>query len=318
MIAAMSAPLPPQPDLDPASVFPEIAQWRAAVAAADWPAVRAVFDALTEPDDRSFAVRQLGEIDGSEDFFAKVAADDGSGTLAQVLSASRHVEMGWEARTAARARKVSREQFAVFHDHLRSAERLLIDVTAREPDNAAAWDLRIIVARGLELGQSEARRRYRQLAKQHPHHFPAQTQLLQQLCPKWGGSWDAVHQFARECALDAPEGRHNAVLVAEGHLERWIDLPSAEREPYLRQPALRQEIRDAAERSVLHPASRRDYRWLVVQNTFAMASSLAGEYDDAAVHFRALDNHATRFPWGYLGDPATGFARHRATALGEG
>jgi hypothetical protein len=63
-----------------------------------------------------------------------------------------------------------------------------------------------------------------------------------------------MHGFARDCLPNAPLGGYQAVLVAEGHLERWLDLTANERdENYLRQPDVLQEIIEAAQASVLHP-----------------------------------------------------------------
>jgi hypothetical protein len=110
----------------------------------------------------------MTEVAGVERLLTEVASRDDSHTLPQVLLAARHISMGGQARTGLRARHASRNQFAVFHDHLRRAEQLLIEVVAREPANAMAWALRVTTAMGLELGQSEARRRYDRLAASYP------------------------------------------------------------------------------------------------------------------------------------------------------
>ena len=82
---------------------------------------------------------------------------------------------------------------------------------------------RLITARGLRLGLSEARRRYHRLAEIDPYHLPGQWQYLQQLCPKSGGDWARTHAFARETAEAAPPGSFGPVLVAEAHLEHWLE-----------------------------------------------------------------------------------------------
>jgi hypothetical protein len=177
--------------------------WEAA-RAGDWRPVSNFFGHLADEGDRNFAAGVMTEVAGVERLLTEVASRDDSHTLPQVLLAARHISMGGQARTGLRARHASRNQFAVFHDHLRRAEQLLIEVVAREPANAMAWALRVTTAMGLELGQSEARRRYDRLAASYPHHFSGQARLLQQLCPKWSGSWDAMHRFSRECLLAAP------------------------------------------------------------------------------------------------------------------
>jgi len=320
MLPAMSAPLPADaspPNFDPAAAYPEVDAVRRALRGGDWPAVQQIF-AGQGSDGRDVLTRAAGEVREAEGFLRSMAQRDLTDTLAGTLWASWLVEAGWKIRTGYRAQHVSREQFAAFHDHLRRAEQVLIDVTAREPGTAEAWTLRMMTARGLELGQAEARRRYDQLSRHVPHHLPAQAQLLQQLCPKWSGTFEKMHSFARDCMLAAPEGAPNAMLVAQGHLEHWLDLPAGDDERYLRDPPVWQEIQEAAQRSVRHPAFRRVPGWVWAENTFAVAFSLAGDHTSAAASFAAIGHLASEFPWAYLDDPAAAFTRYRDKALAKG
>jgi hypothetical protein len=314
-------PFAPPPSLDLATTFPELAGLRRAVGMGDWPGIRHFFDTLADPDDYIGAVRIVGEVGGAERFLSDVVRREGAVTLPRTLLAARLIEIGWDVRTGARAKHVSRDQFATFHRYLRQAEQILIEVTALEPENAPAWVLRLITVRGLELGQAEARRRYDRLARYHPCSMAGQVQLLQQLCPKWSGSFDEVHAFARECARIAPDGAANGALIPDGHLERWLQLRDdgqrAEANAYLRTPAVQEEILAAAARSVLHPAFRPRFNFAKSHGSFAMALSLAGNHAAAAPHFRALGNQATELPWAYLGDPVAAFQRHRSSALAE-
>lgn len=301
------------PDFDPAAAVPDAARWREAVRTKDWPALEAAFAELADVDDRAFAVSVIAELEGAEVFLREVAEREPSG-LARVLLAARWTAQGWQARTGARARHVSAGQFALFHEFLRKAEQLLIDVVARHPDDGPAWSQRIQTAIGLQLGQSEARRRYARLAAHHPRFLHAQRRMVQQLSPKWGGSWDAVFAFARERAAEAPPGSPAAVLIVDAHLEQWVDNGGN----HLQRADVRQELVEAAERSVLHPDFRAGYWEAAVRNTFAMAFGLSGGHGRAAEQFRALGTLATKLPWAYLGDEAAAFQRYRTLALGKG
>ncbi|MFD7476503.1 hypothetical protein ACFV8Z_31250 [Streptomyces sp. NPDC059837] len=231
------ASLPP-PDFELASAFPEVGWLRQATAARDWAGIRRYADGLPQGTDRAFLVRVVAEVPGVEHFLREVVAAAPDDVLALTTLGTREIEIGWEIRSSARAEHVSREQFRQLHEHLRQAEQLLIRATALDPSHDAAWAARLTTAMGLQLGQNEARRRYDRLAAYHPHHLTGQARLLQQLCPKWSGSWEAAHGFARECLLNSPEGSLSGGLVAEAHLERWLDLPSAgsERTDYLARP----------------------------------------------------------------------------------
>lgn len=317
-IASSASSLPP-PDFEVASAFPEAAWLRQAAAVGDWASIRQYVDSLPQGTDRSFAVRVLAEVPEGEQPLRELVAADPYDVFALTVLGAREIEAGWEIRTAARAEHVSRNQFAAFHAHLREAEKLLIRATALDPSNDAAWAERLNTARGLQLGQNEARRRYDRLAAHHPYHFTGQARLLQQLCPKWGGSWQAAHDFAQECLRGAPAGALNGGLVAEAHLEHWLDLRAGqERTEYLRQPHVHAELVEAAEHSVSHPHFRPAYGWVTVQGCFAALFSLIGDRPRAAAHFRALGNLATEYPWSYLGKPADAYVKYRDAALGTG
>lgn len=313
MIRAMPAASPPVFDL--AAVHPELHRLRGALAAADWAGIRAVVDAVPEPAGRTMLLRAAGETPGIEPFLRTVLARDPDDTAAAAMLGSHLIQAGWAIRTGARAQQVSPEQFRTFHEFLRRAEQALIDGAARDPADLAVWYQRLISARGLELGLSEVRRRYDRLAAYDPHHLPAQQQLLQSLCPKWSGTWEQTHTFARECMLAAPKGAPNAVLVVIGHLERWLDDDDGGR--YLAGPFARNEVYEAASRSVWDPGFRHGYGWVGVRSTFAMVFSLLGDEPAAAAEFAALGELASEYPWEYLGDPATEITKRRARAYAK-
>ncbi|MYV37589.1 hypothetical protein GT030_01590 [Streptomyces sp. SID1328] len=312
---SLASPLPP-PDFEITSAHPEVAWLRQAVAARDWAAVRQYLAGLPQGSDTSQVFSTVAGTDGVERALRELVTAAPDDVFALTLLGAREVQIGWTVRTAARAESVTRAQFATFHAHLRTAEQLLIRATALDPSYAPAWAERLNTARGLQLGQNEARRRYDRLAKSHPHHFTAQSRLLQQLCPKWSGSWEAAHSFARDRMLAAPQGSLNAGLVADAHLEHWLDLDAGgERHAYLGQAHVHAELVEAAGWSVLHPQFRREPGWVTVAGCFAAMFSLIGDTARAAAHFRALGNLASKLPWSYLGDPTEAYTRHRDAAL---
>ncbi|MDN0195157.1 hypothetical protein [Streptomyces sp. S.PNR 29] len=305
----------PGPSTDPFDNLPELAALRTAAQARDWAGTQAFFAGLDSADKVSFASGLLADMAGVEHYLEQAAAARPGDPLPRTLLAERYIRIGWEIRSSLRAEHVSREQFDQFHAWLRKAEQLLIEVCAEQPGYAPAWTARLITARGLQLGQSEARRRYDRLSARHPHHYRAQSLLLQQLCPKWGGSWEAAHGFARECASAAPDGSDAGVLVADAHIEHWLDLDSGEDTAYMRGLPVRDDLRHAAEVSVLHPGHRPGWEWIGAHSTFAMAFSLGGHREDAARHFAALGDRATEYPWAYLPDWRNQFAKFRKAAL---
>ncbi|MFJ8358775.1 hypothetical protein [Streptomyces sp. NPDC093984] len=304
-----------EPVTDPFDALPGLAPLRTAARAGDWAATQAFFAGLDSVDKVSFAVGALADIDGTEEYLEKAAAALPGNPLPATLLAERYIRIGWGIRSGARAKHVSRDQFDQFHAWLRKAEQMLIEVCAEQPAYAPAWTARLLTARGLELGQSEARRRYDRLSAHHPHHFRAQSQLLQQLCPKWGGSWEDAHGFAQECASAAPDGSQAGILVAEAHIEHWLELDGSEATAYMRGLPVRDDLRHAAQVSVLHPDYRPGWHWITGHSAFALAFSLGGHLEDAAPHFAALGNTASKSSWQYLADWKSRFAKYRTAAL---
>lgn len=309
---------------EPADRIPSLAALREAVRRGDWDAVHSGLESLSSEDDRALASRVVAETDGAETFLQSHADRRPRDPLARTLLADRLVQIGWAIRSGHRAEHVSQDQFRDFHAYLRRAEVLLIDVCAEYPEYALAWYLRVITSRGLQLGLSETRRRHDRLTEHHPHHYSGQSQLLQQICPKWGGSWEAAHGFAQQCTAAAPEGSPSGALVAIAQMEQYLELSEKESkgsaEAYLREPGNHARLLDAAARSVAHPAFRADAHHAVnAHSAFAAAHCAAGRHAEAAPHFRALGDNASEFPWGYLSnDHEAVFVRHRKTALAKG
>ncbi|WP_416977691.1 tetratricopeptide repeat protein [Streptomyces sp. T028] len=304
------------PTFDSFDNTPELIPLRTAAQSGDWNAVRAYFSGLDSVDKVSSAVATLADIDGAEFLLQQAAADHPGDPLPRAALAERYVYMGWDIRSSLQAKHVSSEQFDRFHAWLRKAEQILIEVCAEQPSYAPAWTARLMTARGLQLGQAEARRRYDRLSAHHPHHYRAQVQLLQQVCPKWSGSWEAAHGFARECATASPDGSNSGALVALAHIEHWLDLDGPAGTAYMRGIPVRDDLRNAARISVLHPDHRPDWNSLGAHNAFAFAFSLGGHFEDAAPHFAYIGDRATESPWYYTNDKKAAFLKHRKSALG--
>ena len=326
MLAAVSGPITPaEPDFDAAAAYPEVAWIRDTAKARDWPSLSIYFERNVDPAGHWFVARTVAEA-ADREFLESIATNETATTLPITLLAIRLISDGWEIRTGAWGSDVSAERAKGFQDHLNGAEQFLIEATAREPHNTSAWCARLDTARGLSLGQAEARRRYDRLTRHAPHHTPAQGKMIQQLCPKWGGSYDAMHGFARQCAQASPPGSLNASMVAEAHIEHWLledrdkerdngtDAPS----PYLAQHPVQQETMEAARHSVLNPAFQLVPGWVNAHSAFAMVFSLAGNYTAAARHFRAMGNLGCEWPWMYWSEPEQTFAKHRDRALARG
>ncbi|MEW1587931.1 hypothetical protein AB0283_21125 [Micromonospora vinacea] len=297
---------------DPAVANPELAPLRDAVRAGDWPAVQDQLAAHVG-DARTRAIFTVSQ-KAPTNFLESIVKADPADTAAAAMLANRLTEKAWAVRTRKMASEVSPEQFQRFHEMLAVAERVTADSVAHDGSDPAVWTVRLMIARGLQMGEAETRRRYEQVAARDPHHLSAQSQLLQQLCPKWGGSIEAMHEFARQCSAAAPEGAHNAVLIAEAHLEHALSLPRRG-QAYLSRREVVAELQEALGRTVLHPDFQRIPGWVQVYHSFALLFGLIGDRKTARPLFEATGNLVSELPWRYFGDPVPVFQEHRARAM---
>lgn len=312
MLRAMSDPSDVL--FDPAAAHPVVGEVRAAIARRDWAATRAAIESAPA-DARCALVRLGGSEKDLEGFLRGVLGRDPDDPLAGAMLGTHLTDHGWSIRTTALAKDVSREQFRAFHEWLRRAEQVLIEAAARTPAEPAVWSARLTSARGLSLGQAETRRRYDRLRALDPHNYDGQRQFLQTLCPKWGGSLDALHAWAREEMLAAPPGGLQGGLIAEAHFEHLVQLDGAQRGAFLADQRVRAELHEAAHRSIWHPEFRRPIGWVRVASGFAMMFGLLKDERSAAAAFAVLGNLASEWPWSGTGqDPAVTIRQRRARA----
>ncbi|WP_433074386.1 hypothetical protein ACQP1P_27280 [Dactylosporangium sp. CA-052675] len=283
---------------DPVAHYPDLAPLRRAVRAGDWGGVAAYFAALAPRADHSVALRLVAASPGAERFLQAAVDAERDAALPRTLLGARFIVIGWAARTGARAKYVTPAQWRVFHDYIGRAERLLADATAIDPTDAAAWTERIITARALSLGVDEARRRYERAAEHCDTPYRAQVQLVQNLCPKWGGTFAQVEAFAEQCRRDGAPGSLGGAVVADAHIEHALageTLSAMHR--YLSQSGPRRALESAAEHTVLHPDFRPVHGWVTAHSTFAFALYYGGHLGSASEHFAALGDRISPYGW---------------------
>ena len=298
-----------------ADAYPELGQVRDAVSRADWQALTSYFDDLPPGADAGEAVTVAARV--ASGFLQQMHFQDPASPLARVLFAARLIESGWQRRGNRLARQVSPTAFAAFHDFLEQAEDLLAGIGSVPTLDAAVWELRMVTARGLQMGHQEAWARYQAARAVIANPLGVQIQMAQQLCPKWGGTFEQLHWFTAQCVREAPEGALQGALVAEGFLEHFLELDNSR--AFLRRPDVKQAIDDAARRSVLHSDCRIGRRWVWAHSCFAMAYRMMWRGRDARPHFAALQDRSGRWPWEVFGGAASTYRlNYLVTYLGGG
>ncbi|MFJ7629204.1 hypothetical protein ACIQZN_22190 [Streptomyces sp. NPDC097595] len=282
-----------------------------AARAGDWEAVKAALTPFDLGRDHQI-LNELEELDGVQDWIGRAAEEDKEHrATALLIAGARHIQWGWEARTAARASQVTREQWRVFHERLRIGEEQLLEAAELRPEWVTPWRRLLTSGRGMSLGADITEARLDAALRRAPLDLETHIDWISQLQPRWGGEPGEALRFARDAYAEAPEGDRIGCVIPMAHIEDWVESDETD---CLKTDEIREELRRAAERSILHPAYERRPGWQHDFNIFAMALSLAGERQTAKRVFHALDGAFTSWPWAYFGEPEKQFARHQRRA----
>ncbi len=279
--------------------------------AGDWEAVKAALVPFDLGRDHQ-VLGELADLDGVQDWIGRAVEEDKEHrATALLISGTRHISWGWEARTAARAVNVTQEQWRVFHERLQIAEEQLLEAAELRPDWVTPWRRLLTSGRGMSLGPAVNETRRDAALRRDPLDLETHLEWVSQLQPRWGGEPGQALAFARDALARAPQGHPLGCVVAMAHIEDWVESDSGD---CLETPEIQAELRAAADHSILHPAYARRLGWQHDFNMFAMALSLAGERHTVRRVFQTLDGAYTEWPWGYFSEPEKQFARRHRRA----
>ncbi|SDK94319.1 hypothetical protein [Streptomyces indicus] len=275
--------------------------------AGDWEAVKAALAPFDLGHDQA-VLGELAVVGGVEEWIVRAADEDKEHrATALLISGARHVHWGWEARTSARAKDVSREQWQTFYERLRIAEDHLLEAAELRPDWITPWRHLLTSARGMSVPDSVKEARLDAGLRRDPLNTDIHLEWISQLQPRWGGEPGQALEFARKAFATAPDGHRLGCAIAMAYVELWVESDNSD---CLQDPRIRTELREAAERSILHHAYERRLGWHGDYNMFAMALALAGSSKASNV-FRELDGVYTEWPWTFMADPQKAYARFR-------
>jgi hypothetical protein len=300
----------------------------AELAAGRWQELHDFLAATQDPEDRFFYVNQLSRAIGHRPEWVDEwrAARPGS-ALPALFSGALYVRSAWEARGALRGKYVARDAARLFHQRLILADRDLAAAAELDRRDPTPHAESIWVALGLSLGQPELYRRFTEVNRRHPWHCGAYRAVSQGGGPKWGGSFDTLFGLAQQVTDQAPEGHSVHAFVPTVHFERWIyfgwgkDATAADRQGYFRTPHVREQINQAAQKSVVSPAYKPGLQAISDRNMFSMAFWLLGDYRAQLEQMMLTGPVITSVPWNYLSDPIGSYReawKEAAAALAAG
>ncbi|MGV9339660.1 hypothetical protein [Streptomyces sp. NPDC003688] len=277
----------------------------------DWEAVKGALVPFDLGRDHQ-VLSELAAVDGVQDWIGRaVEKDEEHRATALLISGARHVLWGWEARTSARAKDVTREQWQVFHERLETAEEHLLEAAESRPEWVTPWRRLLTSGRGISRGRAVNEVRLGAALRRDPLDLETHIEWVSYLQPRWNGEPGQALAFAREAFGGAPDGHRLGCVIPMAHIEDWVE---SESKDSLDTPEIQTELRDAARRSILHPDYERRPGWQEDFNIFAMALGLAAETIVAPRVFHELGGAYTPWPWKYMARPEKMYACYRRHA----
>lgn len=278
---------------------------------------------------------QFGDLEGLEHFYQAHQGDDAhlivkaitdnndfserleewgyaakDSATAQLFCGQNFHWRAWEARGGRLAKDVSGGQWKLFGTWLDEAEAYLHRAKDLNPRDAEPWAALI----GVHLGksgasQAAAEAMLDQVHARHPSHLPAHLATLTHTLEKWGGSHDAMYEFARRITQREPDGSPLHTVVPGAILERSVYyiiekdadganayLQSSETRNFLYEAYLKSSGSDQLTQTCLTP---------IVHNWFACAA-IYSQLKVGRVALQKMGAAITDRPWAYFGMPVIG------------
>jgi hypothetical protein len=277
----------PEPGSDPdpevaRHADPDVERLRHALREQRWDHVAAGVEQWADPLDRNQVIEGLADWPGRPRFFDDWVAAEPKRALAHLLRGAHGVVWAWEARTGAQAKHVHEDAWPVFFKRLKGARKDLEQAIKLDAQEGAGFGPLLRVARGLQLGEEQARTWLEAARKRNPHDFQAHYQMVLFLCKKWNGTHKKMFAFARQTAEELMEHNLLHALIVSAHYERWLYAGAFERdaavaEGYWQRPAVQQEIVQAYHRSLGAPRFQETKTAAGVRKTFVGALVLTNE-----------------------------------------
>jgi tetratricopeptide (TPR) repeat protein len=110
-----------------------------------------------------------------------------------------NINVGWKIRGVGWASTVSKKSMEQFHEYLELAKNDLERAYSLNPNdpNSSCHLLTVAIALGKPIKEIEEI--YQKGLTTNPHHFGLHSKMLACLTPKWGGSYQAMMDFADHC-----------------------------------------------------------------------------------------------------------------------
>lgn len=266
-----------------------------------------------DPQRRDFDIKVVTTaLAGELDWIDTWLQEEPRSATAGLLRGAHEIDWAWAIRTGVWAKHLSKDQAEDFWELLSAAKEDLLLAARLAPDDGGPWAFLAAVAMGLNAGRDEADEILANVQARSPWHPMAYRTMVQYHAAKWHGSTDRVLAFARSVTAEAPAGHPVHAVVPEAHLEAAEDSGGKRT-----LEAGRDEIIDAADRSVSAPEQVLSPWWTRARAPFAIAYHKLGEKDRLRSELEAIGPSVSGVWGSFYRDPIGEFKRaRRSVGLG--
>lgn len=273
----------------------------------DWPAVHAFLEGQRDWWERAFYVGVLeGHVSAGRDgaWLDAWMREHPTSSLPHLLQGAALLQWAWEARGSGTSDTVSAEGRRLFLERLAQAETALQRAAELDPEDPTPFSFLITVTMGLQHPLDVTAAYFHEAVRRDRFHLPTHFALLYRLTEKWGGSHEAMFEYARSTVAELPDGHPLHLLLVEAHVMRFeyfaFDGDPFGRARYLRKPDVQADIEGAYARMVGSPA------WVEPPhdssaNEFAFYFWRVGDNARLASELARMRHHVTDSPWELLG-----------------
>jgi tetratricopeptide (TPR) repeat protein len=218
-----------------------------------------------------------------------------SSPSAFIARAFYHVDDAWRARGSNFARFVSDEQFALFHKRLSLAQKDLEKAYQLKPDDPNIAAKMLTVIRG--QGQSNHIRElwFERGKSADSSFFPIYRQKLEDLYPKWGGSWEEAYSFVKTLYDSPPPGSLADTLMLDYIIES-LYYPDARSK--LAQNDIERNVKDIEKRYYSeYPTG--NFITVKKERIYGSLSFMNNNPNDAEIHFKNIIQIDAQYDWAW-------------------
>lgn len=289
---------------------------RDALAVGRWQETHDYLESVRDPRMRDFYVTALANMPGWPAWIDDWVAARPNSAVPLLFAGVQRTIWAWEARESMRANAATGDAWPVFQARLVQADRDLDRAAALDKTDPTPLAQSIWVAVGLSLGQAEIWRRFQATEQRQHLNHGACFAMIQATARKWGGSHEAMFEFARWASRESPQGSPAHKMIALAHIEAWLEAPREAMRGYFLDSRVNAEIRQAARLSIWSGQYPADPPTWADRNAFAFCFSLMKEHHEALRQMELIGTRVTPSPWRYQdGQPGKAYAAARQRAL---